>query len=278
MGKANSSRAVRRLVSQYMSTPWERLLEQPISGGHFVQLYQADESSLSKNVGHYIWEGLRRGDGVLLITTSDHHELFAGQLERMGADLPALQASRQLTFLDAEATMAQFMVGGQPDWERFESVIRAAIRNIRPAEGAEGLRAYGEMVGVLWKARQFAAAIRLEQLWNKLLEQHAFSLYCAYAIDVFGKDFGAANLNGVLCTHTHLVPAQPDGALEAALNLAIEDVLGQNASELRTQIKSNHHRGWAVMPAAEAMILSLRENMPEKADQVIQRARRHYRG
>ena len=50
------------------------------------------------------------------------------------------------------------------------------------------------MVGLLWKARQFAAAIRLEQLWNKLLEQSAFSFYCAYAIDVFGKDFEVANL------------------------------------------------------------------------------------
>lgn len=31
--------------------------------------------------------------------------------------------------------------------------------------------------------------IRLEQLWNKLLEQSSFSLYCAYAVDIFGKDF-----------------------------------------------------------------------------------------
>src|ERR1700722_4943742 len=111
-----------------MPSPWERLLEQPNSGGHFVQLYKADESNLSKNVGHYVWEGLRRGDGVLLITTAGHRELFSERLESLGADLPALLAGRRLVFLNAEQTMAQFMVGGQPDWERFERVIRAAVR------------------------------------------------------------------------------------------------------------------------------------------------------
>ena len=35
--------------------------------------------------------------------------------------------------------------------------------------------AYGEMVEVLWKAGQDAAAIRVELLWNKLATTHDFS-------------------------------------------------------------------------------------------------------
>jgi hypothetical protein len=34
------------------------------------------------------------------------------------------------------------------------------------------IRAYGEMVDVLWQAGQTAAAIRLEMLWNQLAENH----------------------------------------------------------------------------------------------------------
>src|SRR5436189_2260259 len=170
-------------------SPWEKLLEHPHSGGHFVQLYEADETALAANVGLYLWEGLRRGEGVLCVVTPEHQELFSRHLDSLGADLPTLLASRQLIFLDAQQTMAEFMVEGQPNWQRFEKAIRAAMRMVRTPGGAEGLRAYGEMVGILWKARQFAAAIRLEQLWNKLLEQSDFSLYCAYAIDIFGKDF-----------------------------------------------------------------------------------------
>jgi hypothetical protein len=132
------------------------------------------------------------------------------------------------------------------------------------------------MVGVLWKARQFAAAIRLEQLWNKLLEQSSFSLYCAYAIDVFGKEFAVANLDNVLCTHTHLVPSQPDGTLEAALNRSMDEILGSKADALRILIKANYRPAWAVMPAAEAIVLWLRKNLPEQADHIVARARYHY--
>jgi hypothetical protein len=168
------------------------------------------------------------------------------------------------------------MDAGQPDWQLFGSVIRKAMRQVRPSPGAEGLRAYGEMVGILWKARQFAAAIRLEQLWNRLLEQSSFSLYCAYVIDVFGKEFEVGNLNGVLCTHTHLVPAQPNGTLETALNRSMDEILGPKADALRVLIKANYRPGWAVMPAAEAIVLWLRKNLPEQADQIVARARYHY--
>jgi hypothetical protein len=34
---------------------------------------------------------------------------------------------------DAQDTLAQLMVAGQPDWERFEKVIRGAMRKVRPA-------------------------------------------------------------------------------------------------------------------------------------------------
>jgi hypothetical protein len=257
-------------------SPAEKLLEHPRSRDHFVQVYEADETALARNVGHYLWEGLRRGDGVLLIVTPEHRDLFSEQLEALGANLPDLIECRQLMFCDAQKTLAQFMIAGQPDWERFEKVVRAAMRQVRSSEGVEGLRAYGEMVGLLWKARQFAAAIRLEHLWNKLLERSSFSLYCAYAIDVFGKEFAVANLDGVLCTHTHLIPAQPNGSLETALNLAMDEILGVRANGLRALIKANHTPGWAVIPTAEAIVLWLRKNLPAQADEIVNRARHHY--
>ena len=257
-------------------SPWEKLLERPQARGHFVQLYQADELALSKNVGLYLLEGLKRGDGVLVIVTPEHRELFSQQLDHLGANTRLAIESGQLVFLDANDTLAQFMAGGQPDWRLFQSAVGAAMRQAVPTREDAGLRAYGEMVGVLWKARQFDAAIRLEQLWNKLLEQSSFSLYCAYAIDVFGKEFHVANLDGVLCTHTHLVPAQPNGNLETALKLSMDEILGENADALKVLIKANYRPSWAVMPNAEAILLWLRKNLPGKADEIVTRARHHY--
>ncbi len=258
-------------------SPWEKLLERPHPGGHFVQLYNADETALSRNVGRYLGEGLRRGDGVLAIVTPEHRELISSQLSEMRVDVGGSLKNRQLVFCDAQQTLSEFMIGGQPGWDQFEPVIRGAMRQIQPAKNAEGLRAYGEMVGLLWKNRQFAAAVRLEQLWNRLLERSSFSLYCAYAIDVFGKEFEVSNLDGVLRTHTHLVPSQPDGKLEAALNRSIDEIMGSGAPELRARIANGREESGPVMPTAESMILWLRKNVREKADEIVARAREHYR-
>jgi MEDS: MEthanogen/methylotroph, DcmR Sensory domain len=261
-----------------MRSPWEKLLERPHPGGHFVQLYESDESALMANVGRYMWEGLRRGEGVLVIAAEEHRRMFSHGLESLGADISDLLKTRQLVLWDAQQTLQDFMVSGQPDWELFEVTIRAAMRQVRPQEGVEELRAYGEMVGILWKARQYAAAIRIEQLWNKLLERSSFSLYCAYEIDLFGRNFDLCRLEGVLSTHSHLLPGRTDGMLERSLYRSMQDILGPDADRLRVGIKANHRPSWAVMPSAERIVLWLRKNLPEEADRILQHAAAYYRG
>ncbi len=257
-------------------SPWHKLLEHPHAGGHFVQMYSADDTALVKNAGRYLWEGLRRGEGAIVIAAAEHQQSFSHHLSTLGADVQQSVDDGQLVFLDAHQTLASFMRAGQPDWIEFEKVVRGAIRRVRPREGIQSSRAYGEMVGILWKARRFAAAVRLEQLWNKLLEQSGFSLYCAYAIDIFGQEFAASNLDGVLCTHTHLIPAEPDGRLEAALNRSMDEILGAEANELRMRMKTKSNPAWAVMPAAESMILWLQEYLPEQSQSIRARAREYY--
>lgn len=186
-----------------MSSPCEKLLEQPRSGEHFVQLYESDERDSPATPATTFGTGSSAATVCCSLLAGASKAVLRVFAESRVADIPALLSSGQLVFLDAQLTMAKFMTAGQPDWEKFERVVCAAMREVKPIGHSSGLRAYGEMAGVLWKARQFAAAIRLEQLSNTLLEQSAFSLYCAYAIDVFGKEFDVANLEGVLRTHTH---------------------------------------------------------------------------
>jgi hypothetical protein len=42
------------------------------------------------------------------------------------------------------------------------------------------VRAFGEMVSLLWDGNQVSAAIELEAMWNELGSQYPFSLYCGY--------------------------------------------------------------------------------------------------
>jgi KaiC/GvpD/RAD55 family RecA-like ATPase len=188
-------------------SPWERLIAKPHARAHLVQLCEPeDKTSLVRNVSLYVSEGLKRGDGVLLIAAAENRDAFLGELGRLGVDTPSAMDAKRLVCVDAQETLAQFMRAGQPDWDRFETVVRQAMREVRPARDHGALRAYGEMVGLLWSARQFSAAVRLEQFWNKLLARSSFNLYCAYSIDVSEKQSQIHALDGVLSTHTHLIP------------------------------------------------------------------------
>ena len=257
-------------------SPWEKLLERPHSGGHFVQLYEADEAGLAKNVGHYLWEGLRRGEGVLLIGTRERQVLFSRCLDYLGADVPFLMKSGRLVCRDAGQMLARCMVEGQPEWRLFEKTVCHALRQVRSADDVDRMRVYGDMASLLWEARQFAAAHRLEHLWNKLLEQRPISLFCSYCADVFGDPGEVGTLENALCLHTHLIPADSHGLLEPALHRSMDEVLGARAHEARAAIR-NHYRGsWVVMPSAENTVLWLRKNLPKQAESIISLAHDHY--
>ena len=249
----------------------ETFLDEPQPGGHAVQLCKADERLLERNVSRYLLEGLKRGQGQVVIATPARREAISREFDTAGAD------SARLTFLDAEETLAKFMTGGQPDWGRFESSVGAVLREIQAQANVTGLRAYGEMVGLLWKAGKYSAAIRLEKLWNKLLESNSFSLFCAYPIDLFGSEFQMSGLEAILGAHSHLLPAVKNEDLETAIDQSMNEMLGRRAEGLRSLIKASSRTTGAALPRAEATILWLRSNLGDEAEEILARARLRYR-
>ena len=172
------------------------------SGNHLVQFYDADPAALVANVASFIDEGLRSGDSIVLIATPEHGDAFLSALgsSRSERDVRA----RRLVLLDAASTLEQFMADGRPDWRRFDAVVGGTIRGLRRAKPGARLRAYGEMVGLLWAAGQVDAAVLLEKFWNVLLAGNDFTLYCAYPIDVSADNAPHGRMHDVLCAHTHV--------------------------------------------------------------------------
>lgn len=188
-------------------SPWDRLLAKPACG-HFVQLYECgDKWALINNVSLYFSEGLSRGEGALAIITPENRKLLVGELERSGIDICLAMREKRLLCLDAQETLSSFLVYGWPDWNRFEAVIGKAVHNLKHASSGPGFRAFGEMVDILWQRHQFAAALRLEHLWNKLLSRSCFSLYCAYEVNACEQKNGPEAMVAVFSAHTHVLPA-----------------------------------------------------------------------
>lgn len=173
-----------------------------VKSGHFhaVRFYE-DSNSLCRIVSGFVAEGLALGQPALIIATQPHIDSIVANLTSATIDVDGLKKKGDLLLLDARQTLATFMVNGQPDADFFKASASSALAQL--ARGRAGtIRAYGEMVDVLWKDGMSAAAIKLEMLWNRLANTHDFSLLCGYAMGNFYKD---ATIDDVCRHHTHVV-------------------------------------------------------------------------
>jgi signal transduction histidine kinase len=100
------------------------------------------------------------------------------------------------------------MIGEMPDADLFKDVLARAIAKSAQQRPSARLRAYGEMVDLLWREGNSRAAIRLEELWNDAGKVHAFSLLCAYVMGNFYKEGDAARFMEVCRNHSHVMPTE----------------------------------------------------------------------
>ena len=169
---------------------------------HAVQFYQ-DEVELSRTIATFLSEGLAAGQPAIVIATPGHEAAIVEALTSHLIDVPRARHLGDLVMLDAEDTLGTFMNKGVPDQVLFQNSIGDLIVQTVRGRGRMPIRAYGEMVDVLWQRGEADAAIRLEVLWNELTATHAFSLLCGYAIGHFYKQ--TAKIDDICRQHTHVI-------------------------------------------------------------------------
>ncbi len=243
---------------------------------HFVQFYKADEPALNRNVAGFLWDGLLKGDGLLVIATPSRLESLADRLARLGADVDLALRERQLTMLEAHEILARIELHGEPDWERFEEAIGEALCLVRPRVAGAAVRVYGEVVGVLWEAGRTAAAFRVEEYWNRRLRDGGITLFCGYPIDVFARDFHDDRVGDVLHAHTYVLPTGPNGNLKDCLQRAIDELLGARAAGVHLSMQAAMPSWGVAMPEAESAILCLRSHIPDQAERILALAQAYY--
>jgi len=240
---------------------WNEVLRDPSHGDHIVQTYQ-DRAFLAEAVAEYLGTGLRRGEAAIIIARPAHSEAFLQKLAGVGDP-------GQLVVLDAEQTLARFMVDGMPQWNAFREVIGGLIAQVRLQYPA--VRAYGEMVDILWQEGQRDAAIRLEEYWNELTRLQTFSLFCAYAMDPLDPK-AYAGLENVCKAHTHFIPTRDSKKLNQAVSEASRKVLDEPLANILLSLAASHQTA-TQMPSGQATLLWLSQNMPRTADKIMREVR-----
>ena len=159
---------------------------------HVVQIYENDGVFLDALAG-FVIGGINSDECVVVIATQSHLEALEKRLRSFGTYLDKLVNDDRYIPLNAEETLSKFMVNGWPDEKLFTETVseimkRGGCRNRR-------VRAFGEMVAILWAQGNSGATVNLEHLWNNFCAKESFCLFCAYPKSGFTKDINESISN-----------------------------------------------------------------------------------
>lgn len=153
-----------------------------LNAGHVVQFY-AHEEELSDRVAGYLLGALNRDGVAVVIATQAHRQAFEARLTDAGADLAEAVRSGAYRALEARQVAEAFVRDGRLDRDGFERMVGGLIGQAGRGGSRPGpVRAYGEVVSVLWDAGLVSAAVELEQLWDDVVRRRPLSLLCGYPV------------------------------------------------------------------------------------------------
>ncbi|HEY9098468.1 MAG TPA: MEDS domain-containing protein [Thiobacillus sp.] len=192
-----------RSVDIYPSrSPTEICWEEVAHDDHSVQLY-ADSQSFLDALEGFASGGLRAGESVIVIATEMHRRALDRKLTRRGYDLEQAKLDNRYIAVDAVATMNQFMVDGRVDSEKFNACVMDLFSRV--CGNGRRVRAFGEMVAILWEQGDHAATIQLESLWNDFCTRVGLCLFCAYPRSGF-TDANQDSMQTICAHHSRVIP------------------------------------------------------------------------
>jgi signal transduction histidine kinase/ActR/RegA family two-component response regulator len=201
---------------------------------HFVQFYESDGFLLNSLSG-FIGAAINNGMPAVVVATKAHRDGLDELMRANAVDVNNALASGKYVSLDAAETLSKVMIEGLPEPRRFNEVLGGVISSV--TDGRSRVRAFGEMVALLWAEGNHAGAIRLEELWNDLQKAHSFSLFCAYPMHGFGGERFIEPHDGVCTVHSRVLPAESYAGLNN-YNDRLREIarLQQKARALETEI------------------------------------------
>ena len=166
--------------------------------------FYSDDTSLVSNVGTFVAPAFREEHAIVLFGTPAHLAAIEKRLRADKHDLDAARSRGQYQAFDAQAALEALLVGELPAQDRFEEIIGSRVERAVREFGA--VRAFGEIVSLLWRDGRRQAALRLEEMWNEAIGLHPLSLLCGYNVRAFTSAHDAAGVTGIITAHTSVLP------------------------------------------------------------------------
>jgi len=163
---------------------------------HVLHLYENDDAFLDMLVG-FVGAGINADDAVVIIADEAHLEGLQSRLSNHGIFMDSLIEENRYIPLRADEVLKEFMVDGMPDETLFKKTIGRVIRMAK--RNGRKVRAFGEMVAILWSDGNKKATARLEELWEQYCAQENLTLFCAYPRNIFIQNAGEEAMHICSC-------------------------------------------------------------------------------
>lgn len=189
------------------------------STAHVAHFYSSDLVLLTE-LARRFGAVLRAGGAAVMVATPEHRTGIEELLSRDGLNMEQLSRQGRWVALDAAATLANLSVERWPDEAKFNAVIGGVLGRVEAASKATTIELptaiYGEMVALLWEQGHQEAAIRLEELWEKLSEVRHFHLTCGWPLWFFNSPLDTLAVQRICARHTKVVPIEDSSDLPSA--------------------------------------------------------------
>jgi CheY-like chemotaxis protein len=177
------------------------------AGNHVIQFYEHEEF-LARRVAAFFAPGLRKGDPLVMIAAPRTLDMVVQQLA-LESCFTGTDPRQQIHFVDVDTALAQFMSGDELDAERFASALEQLFTAARGNRATATIWAHGEMVDLLCRQHNHAAAVRIEEIWNGISSRfEPIFVLCSYTLRNFDSDADVDHLRSVCRQHTHVVPTE----------------------------------------------------------------------
>lgn len=257
-----------------MSWASESILREPGVDRHVVQVFH-DPGFRTRGVAVWVGEALRLGGGAVLLGSPASLGPIVAKLAESGVDVVGARREGRFLEFDALDMLGRFMVDGEPVGSRFKPLMREAIRSVRDVIPPEApIRAWGEMVDILCKSGNPAAARRLEALWNECIDEEAIRLLCSYELDHLDPAAHASAFEGACVGHSLLLPEEDVSRLDDAVAAALIEEYGEARAPLMRASLSSGRPFATKMPPSEVILVRLHQNDPAQGARVLRSVKR----
>lgn len=184
---------------------------------HSVQFYENDGIFLNTLEG-FVGSGIIAHESIIVLATKSHIEALNERLQRQGFDLNKLRDEDSYLAIEVEEVFSQILINGWLDEARFNNYVVNLLN--RAGKGGRKVRAFGELVAVLWEQGHCGVTVQLENLWHKLYHKLQFNLYCAYPKIGFTNSPGDSM--DMLCkSHSQIIDGQARPSTEIYYKSAV---------------------------------------------------------